>query len=428
MRDYVNKLLKNKIPLNNGYKYIATENIAIPVHKVALGISKRRTTNLELVEEMVLRFVSIGIDDLDTIAGTLGLPRDILDITVGDLHVKNLAFHSSGKCILMAKGRESLKTLAISKREKDELQNVYVNAITGEISGVVSKGYTKGWISNYEKMKHLVDGNSLELYRQNMSNINEIFDSAMKAYIDENMKIQDELVSIDSIEDITTGYIVAPIHIYVSESGTDIDIIACNKVQKTLVESIKGIVIEQMRSKKLLKHIYLSSYNKTTNYKEIETFDEVDYQTIQTLNKIRDPYVCEFEARKILLKTRKLFDNELIDFCEYLFREAKSIEIKVNDLNYWSKDSKLLTIGSFITNKTKCDLIYNSSSKNINPLLKKIYGSCPNISKNNIKKENHSEWLSITIDSKIKISVDYEAINIFAKNQYIPYINAYIST
>lgn len=45
MRDYIENLLKSKVPPNSGYIYITTEDIAIPVHKVTLGISKRKTVN-----------------------------------------------------------------------------------------------------------------------------------------------------------------------------------------------------------------------------------------------------------------------------------------------------------------------------------------------------------------------------------------------
>lgn len=428
MKEYVENLAKNMVPSNSGYIYIATENVAIPVHKVVIGISKRRTTNLELVEEMVLRFASIGINDIDTIASALGLPRDILDITVGDLHVKNLAFHSSGKCVLMAKGKDALKTLAVSKREKDVLQNIYVNAITGEISGEKSRGYTEGRVQNNEKMKHIIDANSIELYRRNMSSINLIFLQAMKTYFDDNMKVQDELVSVDSIDDLSTGYIVAPIHIYVSESGSDIDIIAGNRWQKCIIEDHKAIIIEQMRTRKLLNNLFVykrSEYSAPSCQNALSC--EEQYQMIQSLLSNGDIQDLNDKASKILLGPRKLFDNELLDFCRLIFSEAASIEIQIDDLNYWSKSSKFLTIGSYVAQNTRCRILYNSSGNNTDRPIQRIHNSCPNISEKEIRKGEHSAWLNIVVDSKIQVDVYCESIRVFSENQHIPHIIAFVS-
>jgi len=428
VREYMERALKNKAPSNSGYVYLTTENIAIPVHKVTLGISKRHTTNLELVEEMVLRFVSIGINDIDTIASALGLPIDILDVTVGDLHLKNLAFHSSGKCILMVKGIDALKTLAVSKREKDVLQNIYVNAITGEIYGEKNKGYTEGRVQDDEKMKHIIDANSIELYRRNISSINLIFEQAMKVYVDDNTKIQDELVSIDTIDDLSTGYIIVPIHIYVSESSLDIDIIACNRWQKIIIEDHKDIIIEQIRTRKLLSNLFMQTGNEytVTGYQDGLSCD-YQYQKIKSLLLESDNHNFDDQARKMLFRCRQLLDNELLDFCKFIFKGSSSIEIHIDDLNYWSKNSKFLTVGSYVPQNTYCSIIYNDSSKNTESSTRRIHSSCPNIIKKDIKKGYHSSLLKIIVDSKIQVEVFSKLIKVFSENLHIPYFIAFVS-
>ena len=428
MKEYIDGLIKNRVPPNSGYIYIATETIAIPVHRVTLGISKRHTTNLELVEEMVLRFASIGINDLDMIAGALGLPRDILDITVGDLHVKNLAFHSSGKCLLMAKGRDALKNLSVSKREKDVLQNVYVNAVTGEIYSEKNKDYTESRVQNDIKMKHKIDANSIELYRRNMNSIGLIFEQSMKTYLDDNMKVQDELVSIDSIDDISTGFILAPIHIFVSESGSDIDIIARNRWQKSIVENHKGIIIEQMRTRKLLPNMFVYTHNEypiPIDQNGLSCEDQ--YQLLQSLTSVDSVDNFDAQARNILFSPRKLFENELLDFCKLLFSDAQIIEIQIDNLNYWSKNSKFLTIGSYVSQNTQCKIFYRNSSDDANRSIRRIQSSCPNISTKNIQIGEHTAWLKILVNTKIEVDVYSELIRVLSNNQYIPHIVAYVS-
>lgn len=429
LRNYIESLIRNKVPQNSGYNYVTTEKIAIPMHKVTLGISKRQSTDLELVEEMVLRFVSIGISDLDTITAILGLPRDILDITVGDLHVKNLAFHSSGKCILLAKGRSALKTLAVSKREKDSIRFIYVNAVTGEMSGEKDSTYTEAYIQNDQKLKHRVDANCIELYRRNMSEIAEIFNQNLKTYLDDGMKVQDELVSIDSVEDFSTGFIIVPIHIYVSDSGLDIDIIAYNRSQKTLVDEHREIVIEEMRKRRVLSHLAHSAHREWNVEACKPLYTCLEYGDLQSLilNKTIEPQDFENQAGELILCPRRLFDNELLDFCELVFKRASLIEIQLNDLKYWAKSPILLTIGSYVSATTQCSIYYKSPSADATKSIQNINRSCPNISTKSINQADHSAYLRIIIDSRIQVDVFCEWINILSKYSYTPRLNSYVS-
>lgn len=429
LRKYIENLIRNKVPQNSGYNYVTTEKIAIPIHKVTLGISKRQSTELELLEEMVLRFVSIGISDLDTIAAALGLARDILDITVGDLYVKNLAFYSSGKCILMAKGRSALKTLAVSKREKDSLRFVYVDAVTGEMSGEKDSAYTEGFILNDQKLKHRIDANSVELYRRNMSEIAEIFNQNAKTYLDDRMQVQDELVSIDSVEELSTGFIIVPIHIYVSDSGLDIDIIARNRSQKTLVDEHKEIVIEEMRKKRVLSRLARSTHGEWSGGTDKPICACLELGDLQSLisNKTIEPQEFEEQADELVFCPRRLFDNELLDFCELIFKKASMIQLQVNDLFYWSKNPTLLTIGSYVPQKTQCSILYKLPCEDAAKSIQSITRSCPNISANCFSQADHSLYLRIIVDSRIQIDVICEWINILTENSYIPHLISYVS-
>ena len=428
MREYLENLVRNKIPVNSGYVYVASEDVAIPMHKVTLGISKRRTTNLELVEEMVIRFVSIGVNDIDTIANALGLHRDFLDITIGDLHVKNLAFHSSGKCILMAKGRESLKTLSTSKREKDVLRNIYVDAVSGNIFGEKVRGFKNSGIHDDIKVKHQIDANAIELYRQNMGSLSQIFEQSTRKYIDDSMGIVDELVSIDTIEDISTGFVLIPIHLYVSDGGFDIDVIARERWQKNTVETHKGIIIEQMRSHKLLANLFSSKHHRNPAPSRFpdDTRDN-PYQKIHSLLSINDESDFHRQAIEFIFGSRVLLVDELLDFCFLTLSGANEICIYIDDLNYWSKNSKFLTIGSFVAPKSHCSILYKSSSYDTNPSIRRITKSCPNISKGDIKQSDHSSIFRIIVDSKMSIDVNIEQIKVFSESQHIPRITATVS-
>ena len=393
-----------------------------------MGYQKEKLL-IELVEEMILRLTSVGIYDIDTIADILGLPRDILDISVGDLHVKDLAYHSSGKCILTAKGRESLSNLAVSKREKDSLQNVYVDAITGEITGEKNQDYIEGRINNSIKLKHLVDANAIEQYRRNMGAINDIFEKSMKIYLDDNnMLVQDELVSIDTIDDLTTGFIVVPINIYVSEGGMDIDVIASNKRQKSLIENRKSVIIEQMLERKLLSNVFVGNERVGSNPVKNYDSESVLYSKLKSLLSIENEDDFEEQACEILFASRKLYENELIAFCKLVLSGASTVEILIDELNYWSKNIKFTTIGSLIKKNVKCRVVYNNVKGATEHSIKRIRNSCPNILHKDIVEDNHVECLQIKIDSKIQIDVCVEFVKVFNETLFMPRISAYISS
>ncbi len=427
IKKHIEEYCNTKLSDNKGYKYITTETVAVPIHKVTLGISKRHITNLELVEEIILKLVSIGLSDIETISRVLGLPRDIVDITIGDLHLKNLAFHSSGNCILMGYGREALKSLSTSNRQKDILRDVYVNAVTGAIYGEKNKGYVDNYFNNESKVHHLIDANDINHYRKNTESIREIFEKSTKTTIGEYMQAQDELVSVDSIEDITTGFILVPINLYVSESGYDIDITAKDKTQKQFFESHKETIIDQMRAKKLFPKLTVNTAKRLSIVVPTDLMTcKKQIESIEMLKKGLTEEEYEDAVFSLLNRPRILFDNELLSFCSLLFKDAKKVEFFIDDLISWSYDSKLLTLGSLIGKKTDCSIIYKTSPPDNTKAKKRVLYSCPNIK--NIEKGQHDSWLCIVVDGKLYIETYSEAVKVFSDNRYILKIGAYIKT
>lgn len=195
MNKYIEKVFNDFIPDNKGYIYIGTENVFIPIYRVTLAITKRKQTRLNLVEEMVLRITNCGVTDLDEISGILGLNRDILDITIGDLHIKSLAYTSSNKCYLMAEGRIVLKNLKATKKETDIIRNVYVNALNQDVFKENIITMVDRCTDDDYKVHHTFEGNNVEFYRNNVGKIKEIFnkENEIEIYTDSN-QIPDELV------------------------------------------------------------------------------------------------------------------------------------------------------------------------------------------------------------------------------------------
>jgi len=401
---YIEKVFNDFIPDNKGYIYIGTENVYIPIYRITLSITKRKQTSLNLVEEMVLRIANCGITDLDEISGILGLNRDILDITIGDLYIKSLAYPSSNKCYLMAEGRVVLKNLKTIAKETDTIRNIYVNALNQDIFVEKDSNFINQCSDNDCKVRHTFEGNNIEFYRNRVGTIREIFNKENEIYTQNSNQINqipDELISIDEVEDINVCFIKLPILIYVSETGTDLDLMTSENKLRYLLDSIKGDILDQIRKHKLLKKVLTKFVVKYIAVPEGE-FEDTDELKILIKKYVTDKanQGCYYDliAKKVY-NDRILIDDELEKLYELCLQDSGSVEIAfyIDNLDYWSKNSKFINLLTLIPRKTKYVIYYdNVFQKNLAET--RIKYAIPEISKSDIKQYNHKDWFRIVFD------------------------------
>ena len=63
----------------------------------------------------------------------LGIPRKLLDITLADLHIKDLVAISSDKCKLLQKGEMALINMQRVEKSQDIMKDIYMDALKGSI-------------------------------------------------------------------------------------------------------------------------------------------------------------------------------------------------------------------------------------------------------------------------------------------------------
>jgi len=414
LNNYIEKTFNDLAPDNKGYIYIRTEEIFIPIYKVILSITKRKQTKLNLVEEMVLKIANYGVTDLDEIAGILGLNRDILDITIGDLFIKSLAYPSSNKCYIMADGHNVLKDLNATKKETDTIRNIYVNAINKDIFAEKSNKVVQQCVSD-STVRHTFDGKNIEFYRDRVGIIKEIFNRENEVFLQNGNQVPDELVSIDEVDDICICFLKIPTHIYVSETGTDIDLISTDKKSSYLIESIKGEILEQIRKHRLLKKTFTRFAAKEVAIPEGK-FDYMD--ELKTLIK---KYVIDKQNQDCYLdliknkiySNRVLMDNEFEKLYELCLQNSKKIDFYLDNLDYWSKDSSFITMLTMIPVKTNYKIFYDNVVK-MNLAEKRIKLAIPQISKDAINQYSHVNWFKLVIDDRLEITgcpQNYKAVD-----------------
>lgn len=118
---------------NDGYLFIKRDEIYVPIMKTILLITKRSFYSLPLLDEIVLRLINEGIQEIDELVNILGIDRKLLEVTLADLSVKDVIYCTTNRCSLLAKGKQALRELRTVQRKKDTVKNVYLDPINRKI-------------------------------------------------------------------------------------------------------------------------------------------------------------------------------------------------------------------------------------------------------------------------------------------------------
>ena len=118
---------------NDGYIFVKREEIYVPIIKTVLSITKRSFYSLPLLDEIVLRLINEGVQDIDELVNILGIERKLLEVTLADLSVKDIIYCTTNRCSLLAKGKQALQELRTIQRKKDTIKNVYLDPINRKV-------------------------------------------------------------------------------------------------------------------------------------------------------------------------------------------------------------------------------------------------------------------------------------------------------
>ena len=118
---------------NDGYFFIKRDEIYVPIIRTILSITKRSFYSLPLLDEIVLRLINEGVQEIDELVNILGIDRKLLEVTLADLSVKDVIYCTTNRCSLLAKGKQALRELRTVQRKKDTIKNVYLDPINRKI-------------------------------------------------------------------------------------------------------------------------------------------------------------------------------------------------------------------------------------------------------------------------------------------------------
>lgn len=430
----MDKLLEDlsniNIRKNDGYIYVKKDEIYVPIIKTILSITKRSFYSLPLLDEIVLRLINEEVQEIDELVNILGIDRKLLEVTLADLSVKDIIYCTTNRCTLMAKGKQALRELRTVQRRKDTVKNIYLDPINQKII-IDHENYQfidKVYI-NDKKLDADFDVSNIETFKENVDSINKVFLDEMNIYNDKTKSKPDELLSIDSIENVYVKFVRIPIFIYVSSGGLDIDILAVSKKNDTLLSLFKDEIIDQIRKKKILKHVFVK-------YRLRKSFLDLDLRENENLNnclvKYKRKNKCDINElqniiEKEIFSDRKLDDEEFDALLKYFANNCESFKIAVYNFDDWSKSELCNKVLSSIKGKKWCDINYENCY-DLKKSLSIIQRILPECTRNKLKPMEVECYFSITFDEKYKITGVPKEIEIIDNNTYIHKVEFYFQS
>lgn len=138
---------------------------------------------------------------MDEITKILGMTRPLLDVTLADLHVKDLISVSSDICSLL-KGEQALSNLERVEKQQDIMKDIY-DSFKGKILDDITRCQVveKGIIDD-NKLEPLVQAEDMKVIVSRFEDIQEIFQDEYSAIrIADGIRTEtQELLTIDGIE------------------------------------------------------------------------------------------------------------------------------------------------------------------------------------------------------------------------------------
>lgn len=412
---------------NDGYFFIKRDEIYVPIIRTILSITKRSFYSLPLLDEIVLRLINEGVQEIDELVNILGIDRKLLEVTLADLSVKDVIYCTTNRCSLLAKGKQALRELRTVQRKKDTIKNVYLDPINRKIILEHEKYQFVDKVNvNDKKLDAEFEVNDIDIFKENIDSVNRVFLDEMNIYNDKTKSEPDELLSIDSIENVYVKFVRIPIYIYISSEGIDIDIMAVNKRNDFLLTLFKSEIIEQIRKKKVLKNTFVK-YGLRKNFSGIDL--EENEKLKNDLQKFRKNKGDRDELGRIIeteiFSDRKLMDEEFEVLLKYFADKCEKYKIIVYHLDDWTKGEWCSKILSILNSKKLFEIGY-AESYDFKKAHSIIQRTMPECSRDKLAQVKTDCYLSLVFDEKYIITGVPKDKVIIDSNTHIHQVEFYL--
>lgn len=221
-------------------------------------------------------------------------------------------------------------------------------------------------------------------------------------------------------------FVRIPIYIYVSSEGIDIDIMAVNIKNDSLLLLFKSEIIEQIRKKKVLKNTFVKyGLRKTFLGIDLEENENIknDLQKYRRNKGNRDE--LEPIIEKEILSDRKLLDEEFEILIKYFADKCENFRINTYHLDDWAKSEWCGKVLSVLYSKKLLSIGY-AECYDFRKALSIIRRTMPECSRDKIVQIRTDCYFSIVFDEKYIITGVPKDIVIMDRNTHIHKVEFYL--
>lgn len=423
MEQLIEFYAKKNIKPNEGYRFVRVEYVYLPILQVYLTVTKRDYYGLSLLDEIVLRLIEENVHEVAELVGILGIDRNLLEVTLADLCVKDLIYCTADKCSLMAKGRTALKELSVIQRSKECLKNIYLDPISESVLLDYERlSFVERIYDDDRKLDADFERNDINVFKKNIENIQKIFDEEMSIYADRTKVKPSELLSIDEIEKVFPKFVKLSFAIFVSESGYDIDIVAMDRNMEELLAKYKEEVITQIRTHKILKNVFtkyaLRKQYAVTDYDENSQLEDLAKKYYRTQKNSRERDEIKEEIERQIYTDRKLKETEFFYLLSYFTKEEEHMELQIECLDDWCYGNDFFTSVLSRIGAKKIDGIHYSTVRNLD-ICQKNVNRTVDIDKKKYKQISNLPYFAVVMSSGWKLSITPEDILVLDRYTHI---------
>jgi len=117
------------------YHLIKRQDIYIPYCEIGITCLTKDTAEINLFFETILKFIDIGVDDINEIATVMGVEFKLIKEAVIDMIEESYIITSENKAIMTPKGKKALASRKVVTIRKRNINQIMVNMITGDMEG-----------------------------------------------------------------------------------------------------------------------------------------------------------------------------------------------------------------------------------------------------------------------------------------------------
>lgn len=374
-------------PQNDNYEFIKSITLLIPYKEIGLEILVRKEITLPFFYEIILKLIDCNWSEVENIANITGVETEIIDDVIGEMSIAELVNVKSKRVYLTPNGRVALEQLKKVTIEKAELNQIYFNAINGQISFENVYTVTPKSLPSLDEEIQI----GADFLNQRFAEINEYYSRTQDMELGNNQGlIKNELYQILKTTYDKLCFVENKLYIYLDNEDNTLKFKCDNDESGNYAYT----VWKQFQCKPSLRRI-LKRFSDVDKYisGKLSKDEQRIKNTGNLLSVIRNnklaPDQQKIEIEKFYFSDRYMFQGEYRD----LINTIKNIRLKKliisSDNISGVIDNNFLLLVRSILSKIEICIIYEKDQKHNNFI-------------NNLKKENKNGNIEFIVREEIK--------------------------